>query len=134
MIEGKVAAILNARELVINKGSKDGVREGMKFGVLDVTGAEIKDPDSREVIGSVMRTKIKVKAVEVQARISVCRTYEKTGGGGGLFGGPSIADLFQYQPPRSRTLATEEALFPPLTEAESYVKRGDPVRQIAEDD
>jgi hypothetical protein len=134
VIEGKVAAILNARELAINKGSKDGVKEGMKFAVLDTTGSEIKDPDTNTVIGSVLRTKIKVRIVQVQAALSVGRTYEKTPGRGGLFGSPTIADMLQYEVPRPRTLATEEALFPPLTESESYIKRGDPVRQISDDE
>ena len=34
-IEGKVATILNERDLVINKGSSSGVAEGMKFGVME---------------------------------------------------------------------------------------------------
>ena len=32
-IEGKVAKILNSREIAINKGSEDGVKTGMKFNV-----------------------------------------------------------------------------------------------------
>jgi hypothetical protein len=134
VIEGKVAAILNARELVINRGADHGVAVGMNFAVLDESGHDIRDPDTNEVIGSVVREKIRVRIVEVQEQISVGRTYERTPGRGGLFGGPSISDLLQYQPARPRTLATDEALYQPLTEAESYVKSGDSVRQLPKDD
>jgi hypothetical protein len=106
----------------------------MKFAVLDSTGEDIRDPDSEEKIGSVVRTKIKVKIVLVQEHLSVGRTYERTSGTSGLFGGPSVADLFSYRPPRPRTLAIDEAVFRPLEESESYVKRGDAVREIQDDD
>jgi hypothetical protein len=133
VIEGKVAAILNARELVINRGSKHGVQEGMTFAVLDNTGASIKDPDTNEEIGSVLRDKIRVKIVQVKDSLSVGRTYEVTRGRGGLFGSASIADMLAYEPPHPRTLSTDEAVFPPLNESQSYVKRGDIVRQVVDD-
>jgi hypothetical protein len=34
LIEGKVARILNSRELVINRGTEAGVKLGMRFAVL----------------------------------------------------------------------------------------------------
>src|SRR5438034_4073982 len=49
-IRGKVARILNARELVINVGLAEGVAIGMYFDVLDPKGEDIKDPDSGEVL------------------------------------------------------------------------------------
>ena len=46
-IEGKVAAILNERDLVINRGSDSGVQEGMRFGVVE-KDVPIVDPDTEK--------------------------------------------------------------------------------------
>ncbi len=75
-LEGKVAQILNARQLVINLGTQDGIRLGMRFAVLAATPLEIVDPDSHEVLGIVDREKVRVAAVEVQERFAICSTYE----------------------------------------------------------
>ena len=44
-IRGKVARILNSREMVINVGSDSGVAVGMRFEVMDAKGEDILDPD-----------------------------------------------------------------------------------------
>ena len=74
-IEGKVAQVLNTRELVINVGSDDGVKRGMIFEVLDDTGSEIRDPDTNELLGSVLRPKVRVKVTTVEPRLAVASTY-----------------------------------------------------------
>lgn len=74
-IEGKVAKILNTREIVINRGSDDGVQQGMKFEVID-DFYEIFDPDTNDSLGTFKRVKIRVKASEVYQRFSIARTYE----------------------------------------------------------
>src|SRR5262249_52570621 len=76
-IRGKVAQILNSRNLVINVGSRDGVVVGMYFDVLDPKGEDIKDPDTGEVLGSVERPKVRVQIVQVQERLSVASTYKQ---------------------------------------------------------
>ncbi|MEX2135933.1 MAG: hypothetical protein WEB29_03085 [Chloroflexota bacterium] len=129
MIEGKVARILNSRELVINRGLAHGVQVGMRFEVLDPNSEDIRDPDTQEVIGSVYRPKVNVEAVIVEDRLSVARTYERTGGTGGL-AALSLSRAFYGEPSRPVTLKTDEEMWEPLTEADSYVKRGDPVREI----
>lgn len=75
LIEGKVAKILNTRELVINRGSEHGIEAGMRFKVLEII-EEIFDPDTNENLGSISREKIRVKAVDVQPRFAIARTYE----------------------------------------------------------
>ena len=47
VIEGKVAKVLNSRELIINKGTDDGVEIGMRFDVQG-SGLDILDPDSHK--------------------------------------------------------------------------------------
>ena len=74
-IQGKVAAILNERDIVINKGEKDGVSEGMPFQVKQ-PDVPIRDPDSGAELGVLTRDKIKVRVVELHTHFSVAKTYE----------------------------------------------------------
>src|ERR1700687_3874956 len=91
-IQGRVAQLLNIRELVINVGSKDGVERGMKFAVLAAEPLVIKDPLNGEELGTIDREKIRVEVTEVHERFAVCATYETVVAGGGI-GMPSVADL-----------------------------------------
>ncbi len=133
-IRGKVARILNTRELVINVGANSGVVVGMYFDVLDPKGEDIKDPVTREVLGSLERPKVRVKVISVKERLSVASTYKKrevnVGGGGWELTG--MARLFM--PPKYvtqyETLKTTESTWEDLDEKESYVKTGDPVVQV----
>jgi len=133
-IRGRVARILNSRDLVINRGSEAGVSLGMKFAVLDPAGQDITDPETGDVIGSVNRTKVQVEVAQVTDKLAVARTYRHStvnvGGVGSAMG--DIARMFT--PPRyierAETFKTSEADWEPLTEAESIVQRGDPVVQI----
>jgi hypothetical protein len=139
-IRGKVARVLNSRELALNLGSEHGVRIGMFFDILDPKGDNITDPDTGEIIGSIERAKVRVKVVSVQARLSVASTYKKErvniGGSGSLvgFGSSGLSKLFlppeyitQYE-----TLKTQERTWEDLSEDESYVKSGDPVVEVQE--
>ena len=74
-IQGKVAAILNERDLVINRGRIEGVSEGMEFQVTQ-PDVPIRDPDSGADLGVLTRDKIKVRVVELHPHFSVAKTYE----------------------------------------------------------
>ena len=74
-IEGKVATILNERELTINQGGDSGVTEGMVFRVVEPP-VQIVDPDTKTPLGVLTREKIRVKISEVYPKFSVARTYE----------------------------------------------------------
>ena len=139
-IRGKVARVLNSRELALNIGSVHGVRTGMLFDVLDPIDDNITDPDTGEVIGSIERAKVRVKIISTQAKLSVASTYQKEkvniGGSGSLvgFGSSGLSKLFlppeyvtQYE-----TLKTHEKTWEDLSEDESYVKSGDPVVEVME--
>jgi hypothetical protein len=139
-IRGKVARVLNSRELALNLGSDHGVRIGMFFDVLDPKGDNITDPDTGEIIGSIERAKVRVKVISVQTKLSVASTYKKEkvniGGSGSLvgFGSSGLSKLFlppeyvtQYE-----TLKTQERTWEDLSEDESYVKSGDPVVEVQE--
>ncbi len=128
LLQGKVAKIINLRELGINIGTKDGVEPGMLFAVLADTPLRVEDPDTGEVLGEIEREKVKVKATEVFERFSVCRTYETYETPSIL---PSVWDTLRIPTRRVRTLKIEDSQLPPaLPEEESYVKVGDLVRQV----
>jgi hypothetical protein len=136
-IRGRVARILNSRELVINRGTEHGVEIGMRFAVLNSKGAEITDPDSGELLGSVDVEKTFVKVVRVQERMCVARTFRtfrtpatglaaQVGARDIIFGSPaSVVE---------ETLRTSESTYQQeMDEKDSYVKRGDPVVQVIRD-
>ena len=93
LISGKVARVLNAREIAINVGSIDGVLVDMLFEVMDTRHINITDPDTEERLGSIVRPKVRVKITEVHNRLSVATTYraEKAEIGTQLGGGVSFS-------------------------------------------
>lgn len=131
-IEGRVATILNARELVITVGNEDGVSRGMRFKVLADTPMTVTHPETGEQIGIVDREKVRVEAIEVQEKLSICQTYERVTVGAGL---PDLSKYFLTRQVVPRTLKADESSYPePLSEEDSYVKRGDRVVEIYEAD
>lgn len=136
IVEGRVAAILNARELVINVGSENGVEPGMKFAVLAQTPLLVKDPMTGKELDHVDREKVRVQATEVRPKITICRTYRVKRIEGGLFGTRpwTIADLYRPAKGIPETLRIEDSSMPPpLSEQESYVKVKDRAIQVLDD-
>jgi hypothetical protein len=144
-IEGKVAQVLNEREVAINIGTEHGVETDMKFEILSEKPIIITDPDTGDEIGTIDRVKVRVKAVEVQPRMSIARTYEtyqvNVGGAGPLF--PALTEIAEisrrFVPEkwvtRVKTLRIDQSDLPgPLDEKYSIVRQGDRVRQIVETD
>ncbi|MCY4450290.1 MAG: hypothetical protein OXE02_15750 [Chloroflexi bacterium] len=134
-VRGKVARVINSRQVALNVGEDNGVEVGMIFKILSLEGADIKDPDTGEVLGSVELEKIRVKVVEVRERLSIASTYRKRQvnvGGIGMGLGLHRSNIFE--PPkwetRFETLRSEEAPAESLSERDSHVKTGDVVVQI----
>ena len=138
-LEGFVAAILNARELVINLGRTHGVQAGMKFAVLSESVLEIRDPKSGTVLDTIDREKVRVEATEVRDKITICRTYRvKIIPGGPLAnvysGFATFTNLTLPDREEPETLSLQDASTPPpLSEEESYVKIKDRVIQITDE-
>ena len=134
-IRGKIASVLNSREVALNKGLVDGVEVGMIFKILSPSGSAITDPDTGELLGSVELEKTSVKVILVQDRVSVASTYRthkiNVGGSGSLLFASRL-----FEPPKwethFETLKTEEATREELDEEDTYVKTGDPVVQHLE--
>ena len=74
-IEGKIAKILNTRELVLNRGFDHGVSVDMEFAVLEPR-LSIIDPETQEPLGELEREKIRVRVFETHQKFSLARTYE----------------------------------------------------------
>ena len=133
LIRGKVARILNSREVALNVGASDGVEDGMQFDILAPELHDIRDPDTDEVIGSVNRPKVRVQVGITEDRFCVAHTFrrQRVNIGGVGFGG---VDMALFEPPkwvtRSETLKTSEDTWEDLSEQDSYVKTGDPVVQV----
>ena len=132
-IRGKVAHVLNEREIAINVGTEKGVTIGMRFNVMEIHDEDIKDPDTDEVLGPIERPKVKVHVTHVQERLSVATTFRNkkvNTGGTGLFG-PFAQSLM---PPnwieKYETLRKIEESRDELDEEDSYVKTGDLVVQV----
>ena len=139
-IRGKVAQVLNNREIAINLGTAKGITIGMYFDVVDVNGQNIKDPDTGEVLGSIERSKVRVKITRVQEKLSVATTYRSEninvgGTGPAITIGPFARALMppewvtKYETSH-KTGETPES----LDEEDSAVKTGDPVVQVLEID
>ncbi len=130
-IRGKVARVLNSRELVLNVGTKVGVGVGAVFEVLDRKGEQIVDPDSGRILGSVDRPKVRVRVTSVQDELCVASTFkkQKVNVGGQGASASAITQLFLPQRwiTKYETLRTDEATWEDLDEKDSYVKTGDPV-------
>jgi hypothetical protein len=133
-IRAKVARILNMTDLVINRGSADGVEVGLEFVVLNSKGSNITDPDTGDVIGSVPVAKTIVKIVNVQEGLAIARTFRQKAGTAGAAGLLSFA-AFAGTPARRETLKTDESrAAQELDEADSLVKIGDEVVEVVEGD
>lgn len=106
----------------------------MRFAVLAAEPLTIIDPETKEAIGNVDREKVRVEAREVQSRFSICATYQYRTVGGSL---NPMASLDVALGPRRnvyRTLrSSDDSLPAPLSPAESYVKIGDRVKEIEDD-
>ena len=136
-IEGRVAAILNARELVINKGVAHGVKLGMKFAVLAETPLIVKDPITGIELDEIDREKVRVETTEVRPSISICRTYRVKRTKAGPFAATAMPDFLGLTAP-SKTIPesfriADSSSPPPLPEEESYVKVKDRVVEVSDD-
>lgn len=133
-ITGLVARILNDRDVALNIGSEHGVKLGMYFDILDTNGEEIRDPETNELLGSIKRSKVRVKVTTLQPKLAVASTFEKyrVNLGGSGVGIATFSSLLA--PPKYvtkyKTLRLDEETRGALSEADSSVKVGDPVEQV----
>lgn len=124
-IRGKVAAILSRRELILNLGTANDVRVGMKFVILNSKGIDVRDPDTGVVLGTVEVPKTVVKVVRVDGEhLCVARTFRTIAGTPGIFNTmPNLAGTRSR--PETLDIESGSSLKAELSEEESYIKPGD---------
>ena len=136
-IRGKVARIINAREVVLNIGQDQGVRVGMSFDILTPRGLDIRDPDTGENLGSFQRAKNRIRIIQTQDRLSLASTYRSKSVADALskaFFGTSALHTATSRENRFETLRTGRDTWEDLPDDDSYVSEGDPVVQVFLDD
>jgi hypothetical protein len=133
-IRGLVAEVVSDRELILNRGSDDGVEEGMYFAVLNPDTIAVTDPESGEDLGGIKVVKITVQAVEVGPRLTLARTFRtKTVNVGGT--GTGFASVFaSMQAPeyveKVEKLTIAEDTPRKIDPSRSIVGRGDPFEEV----
>jgi hypothetical protein len=140
LIKGAVADILNEREVVLNIGSRDGVKKGMRFGILDNLEYEIKDPITGESLGNLPpRPKIRIEIVQMTERISIGRTYgtrrKNLGGLGGVgLGVSALLEMPRYvEEPITFRVGGGATYFKKISPEDSVVQIGDAVIQLTKE-
>lgn len=141
-IRGKIARVINSRDVVLNIGEDKGVEVGMLFDILYPRGMNVADPDTGEELGSVHASKTRVRVVSVYDRLALASTYRtrpvnvRVADASNLSGSAAIAAAFS--PPkwetRYETLRSGGAFerdTADMSEDESFVKTGDPVVQVS---
>ena len=141
-IRGQVAKILSPREIIISRGTDDGVEPGMHFAVLDPRADEITDPETGEVLGTIHRPKIEVEVTRVEPRLAFACTFalrQVNVGGLGIdwaararVFGVRLPDPPRYEK-RRETLNTDEPTWDD-EDADRSISTGDPVEQVLESD
>lgn len=147
-IIGKVARVTSDRELIINRGSADGVKPGMVF---KVKGDEIEvpDPDTGESLGVVAPVKVFVEVAEVADKFSIARTFRErrvkiqdaVEGGAGYYATKGLGFQSMFQPPspakwevQVETLRMDPSQGEPLPPSQSVVSVGDIVESVLDDE
>ena len=129
-IRGKVARVLNSREVAINLGSEQGVRPSMYFDIV-ARYEDIVDPDTKESLGSIERPKIRVKITWVQEKLSLASALAREVNVGGMPLGEFSRLLM---PPKwvkkYETFKTAEETGETLDEKDGLVRVGDTVVQV----
>ena len=68
-IQAKVAEVLTRSEVALNVGSDRGVEKGNEAEIYEVR--QIKDPDTKEALGSVRVRKLSLRITSVEKKMSV---------------------------------------------------------------
>lgn len=127
MIEGRVAQILNDRELVINRGRNDGVQHGMTFAVLMGDPLQVSDPETGESLGMLERTKISIRVSELHEKFALCERRKLR-----ELGESRIAPAGFFSPRgRGSSVVADETNVDVLPKEDRAVRVGDRVKQTS---
>jgi hypothetical protein len=140
-IRGKVARINSDRELIINRGENDGVKQGAHFYIRGEP-LTVEDPDTGEPLGEVLPIKMVVRAEEVSEKFCIARTFrskrvkvrDAEPGNENLLG---LSWRQQLQPPRPAEYETQVETFrmdpkkgSAISANQSVIRVGDVVESV----
>jgi hypothetical protein len=108
VILGKVAKLVNEEELVFTGGTDAGVTTGMTFWVLDEATQHVKDPDTDEDLGGVIRTKVRLNVIGVGPHVSLAERHVPAS----LTSSVSTYSILGQPPPRKQVGETAPAAWP----------------------
>jgi hypothetical protein len=74
-VAGAVAKILSDREVVLNRGAKDGLHIGDYVGIVDDEGSKVPDPETGEDIGELTKFKTSLRVTQVSDSLAIASTY-----------------------------------------------------------
>lgn len=74
-IAGTVARILSDREVVLNRGAKDGVEVGDYIGIVDEEASKVTDPNTGESIGELTQFKTSLRVTQISESLAIASTY-----------------------------------------------------------
>lgn len=138
-ISGTVIRILNDREVVLNRGTNDGLASDMYVGIIDPDTEDLADPETGEQLGGIRRYKVALKVTQLSDRLAIAATYKtKQVNVGGVAdpGSPLVSITSMMTPKKYVTqvekLSIDRSLVKPLGETESRVRQGDRFEVITE--
>ena len=134
LIQGRIAKVLNNRDVAINRGSDHGVKKKMLFDVLDRENHDIQDPETGQNLGSFRSSRIRLVITHVDRKFAVASARGKSVNEGGHeqeWGVFARSLLPPTWVTKYETLArADESGRDALDEKDSCVKTGDPVIQV----
>jgi hypothetical protein len=141
VVTGQVAQLVSDREVILNRGSVDGVHEGMYFAILDPNFQDVTDPETGESLGDFRVVKVAVRAVEVASRLTLARTFRtRTVNVGGTNTSMNSLSAFATAVSAPRyieqveRLTLDETRRQPIRPEDSAIDRGDPFEEIDAED
>ena len=125
-ITGKIAGFVTKKNVVINRGSEDGVKEGMRFSV-NLSIGRIEDPDDpSNTLEGLSFVKARIRATSVYKRMSYCSIIGTRSGQINPLQRSLFSNMVKFDYPEidDNTVVSDDAW---------KLRRGDPIKEIVED-
>lgn len=136
-VHGRVAKIISDREVILNKGYKQGLFEGAYVTVTDPSTQSIKDPITGEELGDFKRITAVLRVAECTENLALAKTFRtkrvRVGGGMGMGNIGEMLAAPKYET-KVETLRFDPQEGLPISEEESAISTGDPFETIPEED
>ena len=124
-ITGKIAGFVTKKNVVINRGSQDGVKKGMRFSV-NLSIGRIEDPDDpSNILEGLSFVKARIQATSVYKRMSYCSIIGTRSGQTNPMQRSLFGDMVKFDYPEigDDTIVSEDAW---------KLRIGDSIKEIVE--